>query len=109
MAIQPIDLQTMYSQLSNLSKSMAGAQQAQLTEAMQQQANIQKGMEKSKAVKQTSNEKSTAGQINHDGSNNTAYQQQKHSYKNDNEEEEPENKAGTGDLPYLGTLIDITR
>lgn len=42
MGIQPIDLQTMYSQLSNVSKSMQGAQQAQLTEAMQQQNNIQK-------------------------------------------------------------------
>ena len=34
MGIAPIDLQTMYTQLSNVSKSMAGAQQAQLTEAM---------------------------------------------------------------------------
>ena len=109
MGIQPIDLQTMYSQLSNVSKTMAGAQQAQLTDAMQQQANIQKGMEKAKSVKETSNEQSTAGQINQNGSNNTSYSQQRHHNKDEDNEEEPENKAGKGDLPYLGTLIDISR
>ena len=57
MGIQPIDLQTMYTQLSNVSKSMSGAQQAQLTEAMQQQGNIQRSMENAAKVQQTSNEK----------------------------------------------------
>ena len=58
MGIAPIDLQTMYTQLSNVSKSMAGSQQAQLTEAMQQQNNIQRSMENAARVQQTSNEKS---------------------------------------------------
>ena len=54
MGIQPIDLQTMYSQLSNVSKSLSGVQQAQLTEAMQQQSNIQKGIENATKVHETS-------------------------------------------------------
>ena len=69
MGIQPIDLQTMYSQLSNVSKTMSGSQQAQLTEAMQQQNNIQKNMEKVASVQKASNEKSNAAQINQNGSN----------------------------------------
>ena len=42
MAIQPIDMQTMYSQLNNVAKNAGAQQQAQLSEAMQQQSNIQK-------------------------------------------------------------------
>ena len=39
MAIQPIDLQNMYSQMSNVAKSVAGqSQTAQLADSMQQQA-----------------------------------------------------------------------
>ena len=69
MGIAPIDLQTMYTQLSNVSKTMAGAQQAQLTEAMQQQGNIQRSMENAAKVQQTSNEKSDTNSVNQNGSN----------------------------------------
>ena len=68
MGIQPIDLQTMYTQLSNVSKTMAGAQQAQLTEAMQQQGNIQRNMENAAKVQQTSNEKADTNSVNQNGS-----------------------------------------
>ena len=71
MGIQPIDLQTMYTQLSNVSKSMSGAQQAQLTEAMQQQSNIQRSMENAAKVQQTSNEKANSNSVNQNGSNST--------------------------------------
>ena len=69
MGIHPIDLQTMYTQLSNVSKTMAGAQQAQLTEAMQQQGNIQRNLENNAKVQQTSNEKSDTNSVNQNGSN----------------------------------------
>ena len=73
MGIQPIDLQTMYTQLSNVSKTMAGAQQAQLTEAMQQQGNIQRSMENAAKVQQTSNEKSDTNSVNQNGSGGGSY------------------------------------
>ena len=96
MGIQPIDLQTMYTQLSNVSKSMSGAQQAQLTEAMQQQTNIQRSMENAAKVQQTSSEKSNTNSINQNGSNaGAAYGGKKQPPKSDHS--------------YLGTIIDITR
>ena len=111
MGIQPIDLQTMYTQLSNVSKSMAGSQQAQLTEAMQQQGNIQRSMENAARVQQTSNEKSDTNSVNQNGSNSSgAYggrkQQEK---KGKTDEETQEIRPPKSDLSYLGTIIDITR
>ena len=55
MAIQPIDMQTMYSQLNNVAKNAGAQQQAQLSEAMQQQSNIQKNLENSQKIQNTSN------------------------------------------------------
>ena len=110
MGIQPIDLQTMYTQLSNVSKSMAGSQQAQLTEAMQQQANIQRSMENASRVQQTSNEKANANSVNQNGSNSSgAYGGKGRQKKNQEEDQNTEYRPPKSDLSYLGTIIDITR
>ena len=111
MGIQPIDLQTMYTQLSNVSKTMAGSQQAQLTEAMQQQGNIQRNMENAARVQQTSNEKTDTNSVNQNGSNGSgAYGQKKQEKHNqNNQEENGEIRPPKRDLSYLGTIIDITR
>lgn len=111
MGIQPIDLQTMYSQLSNVSKTMHGAQQAQLTEAMQQQNNIQKNLENAKKVQQTSNERANANSVNQNGSNSSFAGKQQQKKKEENEDEKsPYRDTGTGyKSPYCGTIIDITR
>jgi len=111
MGIQPIDLQTMYSQLSNVSKTMSGAQQAQLTEAMQQQTNIQKNLENAAKVHQTSNEKANANNVNQNGSNSSSYNGRRQNGKKENPEnqDEYENRPLKSDLSYLGTIIDITR
>ena len=113
MGIQPIDLQTMYTQLSNVSKAMSGNQQAQLTEAMQQQGNIQRSMVNAAKVHQTSNEKSNASNVNQNGSGAGSYYGGKRNgqkqNQNQNEESELENRPHKSDLSYLGTIIDITR
>ena len=114
MGIAPIDLQTMYTQLSNVSKTMAGAKQAQLTEAMQQQGNIQRNMENASKVQQTSNEKSNTNSVNQNGSNGSngsgAYGQKNQQKKNQNNQEDTtEIRPPKSDLSYLGTIIDITR
>ncbi len=110
MSIQPIDLQTMYTQLSNVSKTMTGSQQAQLTEAMQQQGNIQRSMENAAKVQQTSNEKSDTNSVNQNGSNSSgAYGGQKHHKNQKNQEEVEEYRPPKTDHSYLGTIIDITR
>ena len=114
MGIQPIDLQTMYSQLSNVSKTMAGAQQAQLTEAMQQQGNIQRNMENAARVQQTSNEKSDTNSVNQNGSGAGSYFGGKRKGQGQNQKNESENlnteiRPPKSDREYLGTIIDITR
>ena len=111
MGIQPIDLQTMYTQLSNVSKSMAGAQQAQLTEAMQQQGNIQRNMENAAKVQQTSNEKSNTNSVNQNGSGAGAFAGGRQKGHKEEKEDNPleERRPPKSDLSYLGTIIDITR
>ena len=111
MGIQPIDLQTMYSQLSNVSKTLGASQQAQLTEAMQQQNNIQRSMENAAKVQQTSNEKANANHVNQNGSGTGAFygNGKKNQEKNLNKDESDENLPKKSDLSYLGTIIDITR
>ena len=111
MGIQPIDLQTMYSQLSNVSKTMSGAQQAQLTEAMQQQSNIQKSLENVTKVHETSSEKSDANAVNQDGSNSSfaGNQKKKQDLQQELEPENPEIRAQRARYSHIGTIIDITR
>lgn len=109
MAIQPIDLQTMYQQLNNVSKTVAGQQQVQLTEAMQQQTNIQKNLENATKVNQTSNEKANAKNVDEDGrGGSSSFNQAKNQNGNKNSEEEQKPKSNPYN-PYLGSIIDITR
>ena len=112
MGIQPIDLQTMYTQLSNVSKAMSGSQQAQLTEAMQQQGNIQRSMENAAKVQQTSNEKADTNSVNQNGSGAGSYyggRRKGQGQKQNNQETEQDVRPPKSDLSYLGTIIDITR
>ena len=114
MAIAPIDLQTMYSQLSNVSKTLSTSQQAQLTEAMQQQSKIQREIENASKVQQTSNEKANAQNINQNGSNSQSFQNSKRckSELDENiENQENEQVSKANDLSYLGMgrIIDIKR
>ena len=112
MGIQPIDLQTMYSQLSNVSKAMSAAQQSQLTEAMQQQQNIQRGLENATKVQQTQTDKTDAALVNKDGSNGGGLPNQKKNPSQDNnssEYKEDGSPKRSASSTYVGTIIDITR
>lgn len=113
MGIAPIDLQTMYSQLSNVSKTMTGAQQAQLTESMQQQQNIQRDLENSQKVQQTSNEKANASKINQNGSGSQSFagkhEKKENSEENQNAQNEEQNIYNKYKPSYLGNIIDISR
>jgi hypothetical protein len=102
----------MYSQLSNVSKSLGAAQQSQLTEAMQQQNNIQRGLENASKVQQTQTEKTDTALVNKDGSNGGSFSgRNKNSSQNNNSSEykDSDSQKHTGSSPYVGTIIDITR
>ena len=114
MGIQPIDLQTMYSQLSNLSKTMAAGQQAQLTEAMQQQNNIQRSLENASKVQQTQTDRTDANSVDEDGRGGAAAfgSKKKKEQNGGNESENNASDSQSGSKsgsPYIGTIIDITR
>ena len=113
MGIQPIDLQTMYTQASNVSKAMSGAQQAQLTEAMQQQNNIQRNLENVSKVQQTSNEKSDTNSVNQNGSGGGGYygnrRRNPQNSQDDSQSEDFASPPKSSSPSYLGNIIDITR
>ena len=110
MAISPIDLQTMYSQLENVAKTLSASQQTQLTEAMHQQSNIQRKLEENKKVQETSNEKAKANTINQNVSNSTDFTEQQKRKKPENQEQTDDfiNRPLRSDNSNLGTVIDIT-
>ena len=68
MGIQPIDLQNMYSQMSNIARNVAGQQQAaQVSESVQQLNQIQKDLEQSQRVNQANNDKANTNNVNPEG------------------------------------------
>ena len=110
MGVQPIDLQNMYSQLSNVAKAVAGQQQAaQLSESMQQQNQIEKNLQEAQKIQQT-NEKSNTGNVNENGHHGSmSYSQQKKKRDEENQENTSHNATSSKESSYIGTIIDITR
>lgn len=107
MAIQPIDLQTMYAQIQNVAKQAAFQQQGlQLADSMQQENIIKQNEEKAQRVKETE-ENSKASVVNEDGRGTDG---DGHSGKKDkNAPRENEEKSGHLKESYLGQHIDIMR
>lgn len=68
MALQPIDLQNMYAQMSNVAQNVAMAQDApRMAEAMNARENIRRSMEKAQTVQKTSNESGKASLVKDEG------------------------------------------
>ena len=104
----------MYSQLSNVNRTLSAAQQVQLTQAMQQKSDIEKNLEESKKVQKTSGEQ--AEKVGEDGDNGQNFQGAFNSKSDKQKSEEKledlknlKNNYGKNGSPYLGTIIDITR
>ena len=107
MAIQPIDLQTMYAQIQNVAKQAAFQQQGlKLADSMQQENIIKQNEEKAQRVKETE-ENSKSSVVNKDG---RGAESGTHGGKKDkNPPNENEEKSGHLKESYLGQHIDITR
>lgn len=107
MAIQPIDLQTMYAQIQNVAKEAAFREQGvKLADAMQQADVIEQNKEKAQRVKETE-ENSKASVVNEDGRSSESGERKKKKDKNSadtGEENAPRLKES-----YLGQHIDIMR
>ena len=108
MAIQPIDLQTMYSQMQNVARNVAASQfQPQLTQQMKENLVIQQQQEQAKSVHRAADEESKSTDVDEDGRSGNQYAGSGSKKKDDEVQPEPmrtEIREG-----YLGRHIDITR
>lgn len=108
MAIQPIDLQTMYSQMNNVAKTVANQQQGtQLVNAMQESKIVRQNLENSAQVHKAADNEAKSGQVKADGhgSSNKEGSDNKQK-KSDQEQSDKENVIRES---FLGQHIDITR
>ncbi|MGP1457795.1 MAG: hypothetical protein ACTTKL_00565 [Treponema sp.] len=107
MAIQPIDLQTMYAQIQNVAKEAAFHEQGvKLADSMQQAEIIEQNKEKAQRVNETE-ENSKASVVNEDGRGTDSGERRKKKDKSPSDTEE-EKKPRLKES-YLGQHIDITR
>ena len=111
MGIQPIDLQIMYSQMSNVSKIASQQQKgAELTNAMQQTKIVQQNSEQVESVQKTASDEAKAINIKKDGSQGQQnLQGGKKKEKNKDAEVPAEKREIEIRESYLGQHIDITR
>ena len=108
MAIAPLDLQVLYSQLENVSKSVAHRQQGmQLASAIQQEIHAQQMAEKNSTVQQLQADEDGIQKIKERSSGGSSQGgSQKKQQEEDAPEQAPEQVAFQD--PNLGKFIDIS-
>ncbi|WP_147614794.1 hypothetical protein [Treponema pectinovorum] len=107
MAIQPIDLSTIYSQMNNVAKNVAHQQQgAQLTQALQESNFIRQNAEMASQVHKTAEGEAKSAKIKGDGSGGEKSFSQENK-KKDNEDTQENKKLTEIKESYLGQNIDI--
>ena len=109
MAIQPIDLQIMYSQMSNVAKIASQQQKGgELTDAMQQNKIVQQTAEQIATVQKSASDEAKTLEVKPDGSQGS--QTPSDRSKKNKEEDKPIPKKETEIREsYLGQHIDIMR
>lgn len=113
MAIQPIDLSTLYSQMDKVSKFNASVEQnVKMVNASNMNKTIQENLVKSQQVHEAKNEDSNSSKVRPDGKNSQQQMsgEKKSSDEKENKEEQnPVKKTVEISDPRLGQHIDITR
>jgi hypothetical protein len=108
MAIQPIDLSTMYSQMNNVAKNVAHQQQGvQLAQAMQETSVIQQNKELSSQVHKAADNQTETNQVKADQGGSSGGQSAGGNKKNNEEEKETPSVTEIRES-YLGQHIDIS-
>lgn len=109
MAIKPIDLQTMYSQMNNVSSKFSLEQHgSQMSAAISQQASVLQDSQKVKTVIKTAENESKTGLVK-DGSNKGQNQSSEKKKSQDEEENDSISDKIEFKEDFLGRHIDITR
>ncbi len=111
MALQPIDLQTMYSQMANVAQRVASeGQGAALSQSIQTQSIVNQNLQQSQAVQKAAANEAQAAKIKADGKGSQAREQGgKKKKPGAQEEEAPQKKEYEITDPSLGVHINITR
>ncbi|MBP5402512.1 MAG: hypothetical protein J6Y36_05060 [Treponema sp.] len=110
MAIQPIDLQTMYSQMSNVANRVSHEQQsAQVASSLQQQSALVQNEQNVKTVNKAADEEAKSPLVKEDGhSNQEGQNSEKKKNPGENSEQFTSSKTEIRE-EYLGKHINITR
>ena len=111
MAIAPIDLQVMYSQMHNVAKLAVNQQQgAVLSQQLQEQKIVQKNLEKAVAVKKAADNESksqTVGDGRNGGNGSAPHAGGGRGRESDSSDSEPTEKKQIEES-YLGQHIDVS-
>lgn len=108
MGIHPIDLQTMYSQIGNIAKTVASQQQGiPLSQAMREASIVRQNSELASQVHRAADNETKSGLISDEGHNSSADQESGGDKKKS--EDKDKKKEQEFRESYLGVHIDITR
>lgn len=110
MAVQPIDLQTMYSQMQNVARNVANAQfQPQLTAQMREMSQVQQQQEQAQTVQRAANEDAQPTQVDPDGRGDNQQMAGQGRKKQDAPQENAASQKTEIREGFLGRHVDITR
>ena len=110
MAIQPIDLQTMYSQMQNVARDVANAQfQPQLAQQMREMSMVQQQQERAQTVQRAANEEAQPTYVDPDGRGGDSQQPNRQGEPKGGGESTPAAKKTEIREGFLGRHVDVTR
>ena len=108
MAIQPIDLQTIYTQLDKVSKDVSFQQQGViLKNSIVQENEVQKQLNQKEAVKKTQMDEDAQIKLRDD--DRRKKQQNGSDEKNEDAEKEAETEKAQSNNPYLNIHFDVIK
>lgn len=110
MGVQPIDLQTMYSQMANMAQRVASeGQGAALAQSIQTQGLVNQNLQASQSVQKTAANEAQTGKIKADGKGGQGQNSGGKKKKEAGQDEPQEKKTYEITDPAIGVHINITR
>lgn len=109
-AVQPIDLQTMYSQMQNVARDVANAQfQPQLAQQMREMSMVQQQQERAQTVQRAANEEAQPTHVDSDGRSGDSQQPNRQGEPKGGGKSNPPAKKTEIREGFLGRHVDVTR
>lgn len=109
MGLQPIDLQTMYSQMSNMAKQASLAEHSMQAVQNLQNKELARQIEEKKNKVLEAEKQNGAASVNQNGHNNQGGAESFKNKENDKDSAEDEDNKGRLKESYIGQHVDITR